>query len=233
MEKDALKALDISNKKIKLIICDVVLDEIQNEIPERWEVVKFKKSLHENSDELRNVLQDEINKSENFDIIILGYGLCGKGVEGLFSNNAFLVIPRCEDCISMLLGSDIERKKQIDINPGTYFLTRGYIGDGDNLIVPVSFQTKNKYDKETLEWIAKELLKNYSRLAFINTGNYDPSESIETAKREAEKYNLEFEEIKGSNELLSKITCGNWDGQFLIIEPGIRIRTDMFLNPAN
>ena len=76
------------------------------------------------------------------------------------------------------------------------------------------------------------MLKNYNRLAYIETGNYDSSQAREIAKRQASKYNLIFEEIKGSNKLLSKITRGNWDGEFLIIEPGTKVAMEMFLNLA-
>lgn len=232
MKKNDIKITDIDNKKVKLIVCDVVYDEIKDQIPEDWEVVKFEKSLHENSKKLREELQKEINKSQDFDIIVLGYGLCGKGVEGLVSDNAVMVIPKCEDCISMFLGSDEERKKQLEINPGTYFLTRGYIGDSDDLLISTFSEVKDRYDEETWEWIKREMLKNYNRLAYIETGNYDSSQAKEIAKRQASKHNLIFEEIKGSNKLLSKITRGNWDGEFLIIEPGTKVAMEMFLNLA-
>lgn len=232
MKKNDIKITDIDNKKVKLIVCDVVYDEIKDQIPEDWEVVKFEKSLHENSKKLREELQKEINKSQDFDIIVLGYGLCGKGVEGLVSDNAVMVIPKCEDCISMFLGSDEERKKQLEINPGTYFLTRGYIGDSDDLLISTFSEVKDRYDEETWEWIKREMLKNYNRLAYIETGNYDSSQAKEIAKRQASKYNLIFEEIKGSNKLLSKITRGNWDGEFLVIEPGTKVAMEMFLNLA-
>lgn len=218
------------NKRIKFIVCEVIYDEIKDKIPENWEVVNFEKSLHERSNSLREKLQKEINNSQNFDIIVLGYGLCGRGTEGLVSPKSTLVIPRCEDCISMLLGSDEERKKQLAIEPGTYFLTRGYIGDTDfNGIITSGFlELKDKYDKETWEWITKEMLKNYKRLAFINTGNYDITKWKEIAKKEAEKYGLRFEEIKGSNNLLSKIINGNWDKQFLIVKSGVKVTPEMF-----
>ncbi|MBC7334489.1 MAG: DUF1638 domain-containing protein, partial [Actinobacteria bacterium] len=75
---------------------------------------------------------------------------------------------------------------------------------------------------------AKEMLKNYKRLAFINTGNYDITKWKEIAKKEADKYGLRFEEIKGSNKLLSKIINCNWDEQFIIVKPGVKITPEMF-----
>ena len=69
----------------------MILDEIKDRVPESWEVVSLEKRLHERSDELRSKLQEEIDRSAGFDIIFLGYGLCGKSVEGLVSKDATLI----------------------------------------------------------------------------------------------------------------------------------------------
>jgi len=72
-------------QKIKLIVCDVIYDELKNKSKDEWDVVDFEKSLHGHSDKLREKLQEEINKSQNYDIIVLRYGLCGNGTLGLVS----------------------------------------------------------------------------------------------------------------------------------------------------
>jgi len=221
---------DIKHRRIKFIVCDVIYDELKNKIPESWKVVNLEKRLHEHSDLLREKLQDEINKSQDYDIIVLGYGLCGNGIAGLVSSKVPLVIPRIDDCISLLLGSVEERKKQLKTEPGTYFLTRGYLGEAEDFIVSGFSEIRDKYDKETWQWIVKEMLKNYRRIVFINNGNYNPSEWRKKAKREATKLGLRFEELKGSNKFLDKIVNGNWNGQFILAKPGVKITFDMFHN---
>ncbi|MDY0028238.1 MAG: DUF1638 domain-containing protein, partial [Candidatus Humimicrobiaceae bacterium] len=144
-------------QKIKLIVCDVIYDELKNKLTEEWDIASFEKSLHEHSDKLREKLQNEINKSQNYDIIVLGYGLCGNGTLGLVSPKVPIVIPKVDDCITLLLGSTEERKKQLKIEPGTYFLTRGYIGETGDFILPGISEIKNKYDKDTLQWVVKEM----------------------------------------------------------------------------
>ncbi len=216
------------NKKIKFIVCEVILDEIKNRLPKEWDVVSFEKKLHEKSDNLRKILQEEINNSQNYDLIIIGYGLCGKSVVGIVSEKVPIILPKCDDCISILLGSYKEYKKQITNCPGTYYLTRGYIGDNDNAFFSNYEELSKKFDKDTLNWVVKEMLKNYKRIVFINTGNYDPKEYREFAKKEAEKFNLEFEEIKGTDEYFKKLLRKNWDSDFLIIKPGQEIKLEMF-----
>ena len=99
-----MNKIDTKNKSIRFITCEVIHDEVKDRIPEGWEVVKFEKRLHERSDELRDILQKEIDESQDFYLIVLGYGLCGKAAEGLVSKKALLVIPKCDDCISLFLG---------------------------------------------------------------------------------------------------------------------------------
>ena len=93
---------NIKQRRIKFIVCDVIYDEPKNRIPENWNVVNFEKRFHERSVTLREKLQDEINKPQDYDIIVLGYGLCGNGLVGLVSPKVPLIIPRIDDCISLV-----------------------------------------------------------------------------------------------------------------------------------
>lgn len=220
---------DLKNrKKIKFIACEVILDEIKDKVPEGWEVVSLEKRLHEHSDKLRDQLQKEIDATKGFDIIFLGYGLCGKSIDGLISKDSAIVIPKCDDCIAMLLGSVEEYKKQFSAEPGTYYLTRGYIGEADDMVTGGFSEIKDKYDEKTWKWIMKEMLKNYKRLVYINTGNYDPKKWRDMARGEAEKLDLRFEEIKSSGKLFQMIIEEDWGEEFIKVEPGQKVKAEMF-----
>ncbi len=224
-----IKKIKVDDKsKVKIIVCEVIFDEIKDKLPSGWEIVDFEKRLHEHSDKLRDKLQEEIDKSVGFDIIFLGYGLCGKSIEGLRSKGSVLVIPRCDDCISILLGSVGEYQKQFKSEPGTYYLTRGYIGEAEDMATSGFSEIKDNYDEKTWKWIMKEMLKNYKRLAYINTGNYDAAKWRDLARIEAEKLELRFEEVKGTGDFFKKITEGPWDGDFVIVEPGEAVTAAMF-----
>ncbi len=228
-----MNKLDIEGKKVKFITCDVVYDEVKERLPDSWDVVKFEKRLHERSDYLRETLQKEIDNSQQYDVIILGYGLCGKSVDGLISPRAYMVLPKCDDCISLFLGSAEEYRNQISKAPGSYYLTRGYIGESENPMLSNYAEMKEKYGEETLEWLLKEMLKNYTRIVYINTGNYAPEEWRKVAQEQAEKLQLAFEEISGTDQYFSKLLSGQWDKEFLIIEPGKKINYEVFLDMGN
>ena len=64
------------------------------------------------------------------------------------------------------------------------------------------------------------MLKNYKRLAFINTGQYEIERFREYAQKTAENFDLRFEEIEGSPALVKKMVIGPWDDEFLVVAPG-------------
>ncbi len=216
-------------KKVKCIICEVVYDEVKDRIPQEWDIVHLERRLHNNSQNLRTMLQEEIDKSQDYDMIILGYALCGKGVDGLFSEKVPIVLFKCDDCIPILLGSRQDYKEQFNNEPGTYYVTREYLADVDDMMLDGFAEIRGKYDEQTWKWIVSEMLKNYKRLAFINTGNYDVESLREKAKQEAEKLNLRFEEIKGKSDYLDKLINLDFDKDFLIIRPNEIITSDMFV----
>ncbi len=226
--KPGEKRYNLKNKKIKFIACKVIYDEVRDSIPERWDVVYFKKGLHERSDILRKKLQNEIDRSQDYDFILLGYGFCGRGTEGLVSERTVLVIPRCHDCIAMLLGSVEEYKAQFSREPGTYYLTRGHIGDIEDFRIGRFLETEKKYDRETADWVIGSMLKNYKRLVFINTGNYNSEKWLKRAGKEARRLRLKFEEIRATDKFLMKMLEGKWDRNFLILKPGRKVTPDMF-----
>ena len=61
-----------------------------------------------------------------------GYGLCSQGVIGVRANDCTLVVPRVDDCIAIFLGSASAYKKQSRTEPGTYYLTKGWIEVGES-----------------------------------------------------------------------------------------------------
>jgi hypothetical protein len=174
-------------KKIKFITCEVVYEEVKEWIPQGWDFVHLERRLHHNSQDLSARLQEEIDKSQDFDLIILGYALCGKGVDGLFSEKVPVAVFKCDDCIPILLGSRQDYKEQFNIEPGTYYVRREYLADVDDMMLDGFAEIRGKHGTQTWKWIVSEMLKNYKRLAFINTGNYDLGSLREKARQEAEK----------------------------------------------
>ena len=101
--------------KLKVIACDVLRREISflaSRSPCYIDVTFLSQGLHVTPDKLRAMLGEEIEKAdkgihyshylgnEQYDFIILAYGLCDNSILNLSSSLTPLVIPRAHDCIT-------------------------------------------------------------------------------------------------------------------------------------
>jgi hypothetical protein len=218
--------------KRRVIACATVIEEMLPFLPAEvpYEVLDF--GLHLNPAELRRVLQEKIvEASRTADILLLGYGLCSMAVVGLQATTATLVVPRTDDCIAIFLGSCSSYKAQAKAEPGTYYLTKGWIEVGTTPFEEHQALVQ-KYGEAKAERMTRLLLRNYKRLALINTGQHEIERYRAYARQAAEKFNLRFEEIDGSPALVRKMVFGPWDEEFLVVEPGQIIQYTDFTKPG-
>ena len=211
-----------------VMACATVIEEMLPLLPPGMQHRVFDFGLHVNPERLRRTLQAAIDTVEEpLDTIILGYGLCSQAVIGIASPRCTLVVPRVDDCIGIFLGSRSAYKEQSQAEPGTYYLTKGWIEVGDT---PFAEHDRliQRYGKERAERMIQLMLANYKRLALIDTGQYELERYREYARRTAERYNLRFEEIEGSNALVKKMIYGPWDDEFVVVPAGEAIRYEHF-----
>jgi hypothetical protein len=210
----------VNIERCKLISCAAVIEEMLPFIPPRmsYEVLDF--GLHTNPKSLKKALQNTINSSApDIETILLGFGLCSQAVVGLRSGSRTLIIPRLDDCIAIFLGSTAEYQKQYRSEPGTYYLTKGWIESSETPFSEYDILVK-RYGEQIAQRIINQIIKNYTRLAFINTGNNRLEYYREHARSMAERFNLRYEEIQGSDVIIKKMLYGPWNDEFVIIPPG-------------
>ena len=135
------------------------------------------------------------------EVILLGYGLCSMAWLGCAP-----LRPRWLSLAPMTaLPSSSARAPptngRLSQEPGTYYLTKGWIEVGDS---PFSEHEKLvvKYGEAKALRMMRLTLKNYTRLAFINTGDYNLESYRDYARRNSEKFELRDEEIDGSPALI-------------------------------
>ena len=216
--------------RIKVLACETVIEEMQPLLPPEmaYEVLDF--GLHLAPISLKERLQEAIDEnSKTYDTIILGYGLCSLAVVGLVARNCTLVMPKVDDCIAIFLGSGEAYANQAKTEPGTYYLTKGWIEVSDTLLDEQE-RIVEKYGEERATQIMKIMLKNYKRLVYIDTGVENQDKYRDVAKKTANQFNLRFEEVQGSNALITKTIFGPWDQDILVVKPGETIRYTDFKN---
>jgi hypothetical protein len=221
-----------AHSRMLVMACATVIEEMLPLLPEGMQHKIFDFGLHVYPDKLRRTLQEAIDAvSGQYDTIILGYGMCSQGIVGIKANGCRLVVPRVDDCISIFLGSRAAYTAQSRSEPGTYYLTKGWIEVGDT---PFSEYERSvqRHGKERAERVYRLMLANYKRLALINTGQYELERYREYARRTAERFGLRYEEIEGSDTLVRKMIFGPWDHEFVVIQPGETFELQSFLGQA-
>ncbi len=213
---------------VTIIACATVAEELRClGVPgERLRTLDF--GLHAFPEKLREALQEEIDSVPGSCDILLGYGLCSNAVLGLRSSAHRLVVPRVDDCIALFLGSRSEHLRQLSEQPGTYFLTKGWVEAAD-LPYHEYLRMAERYGEERALRVARIMLANYTRVLLIDTGNYRMREYRDFARSMADLFGLAFEEVAGSNRMLVKMLAGEWDSEFVVAEPGTSLELNDFL----
>ncbi len=211
-------------ERTKIIACATVVEEMLPILPPctAYEVLDF--GLHLKPEGLKQILQRAIdNNCSHYDTLLLGYGLCSLAIVGLATRDCTVVVPRVDDCIAIFLGSKDAYAEQAKKEPGTYYLTKGWIEVSDTPFEEHKRLVK-KYGKKQADRIMGLILKNYTRLAYIDTGQSDQERYRSYAQQAAQKFNLRFEEIPGSDALIRKMLFGPWDEEILVAPPGHTIQ---------
>jgi len=217
--------------RTKVIACATVIEEMLPYMPAgmAYEVLDF--GLHLAPGKLKETLQQAIDVAcADFDTILLGYGLCSLVIVGLKAPGCTLVMPRVDDCIAIFLGSRQVYSQQARAEPGTYYLTKGWIEVADTPFDEYERMVE-QYGEARARRLMAVMLKHYTRLVYIDTGHADKRPYVEYARKTAGQFNLRFEELRGSNELILRLLSGPWDEEFLVVPPGQTITYLLFKQP--
>jgi hypothetical protein len=197
-----------------------MMDEIRPHLPPGFACQVLDFGLHADPAALRRVLQQAIQRAAPAaDTVFLGYGLCSMAVVGLRAEGCTLVVPRVDDCIALCLGSQSAYRAQFKREPGTYYLTRGWIDVGDS---PFSEHDKlvRAFGEEKARRVTGRILKNYTRLAYIDTCPGDSDGYRDYSRDMARRFGLRYAELRGSERLIRKMLHGPLDDEFVVARPG-------------
>lgn len=220
--------------RTKIVACQVFVEELRPLLPDGVVVDTLEMSLHERPRSLRQLLQERIDASSGYDVIVLGYGMCGQATVGLRATHCRLVLPRVDDCIGMFLGSRAAYKAQREREPGTYFLTKGWVGSGVTTPFSTYDAVRARWGRDRADRLMDRMLKHYKRLAFVRTGPDDDelARARAQARTTARRFGLAYEEIEGDRELVRRLLYGPWDERYIVVPVGGTIRMEEFFADA-
>jgi hypothetical protein len=209
-----------------IIACSTIRDEVEalrGDIPVEY----LEGFLHDTPDVLRAKINEAIAATPDDCTILLGYGRCSNGTAELVAGSHRLILPACDDCIAILLGSRRAYLREFGEHPGTYYYTRGWI---EELEDPYREYLKMipRMGEEKARMVAHMIMESYTRVAVIDTGTYDLDKAHEYVETVSEFYSLPVIQLDGSLRLLEKLIRGPHDDEFIVVEPGQVLGEEIF-----
>jgi hypothetical protein len=224
-----------NGKKLYIIACGVLKPDLQKAAQKLGIDADFKfleSALHDTPEKLKSELQQAIAavSPEQYGRIILGYGICGQGTDGITAGKLPLIIPQIHDCISLFLGSAALYKEQFEKCPGTCYFTAGWLdkGAGPDDIRKWLLKSSPGHSEKEIQELIDEFFsgwqKNYSRAAFISADSERDDEARKLAQTTAEKYGWKYEELAGSTKFFEKLLIAEkTDDEILLVPAGFKI----------
>lgn len=230
---------------LKLILCNVFQREASWCIARSPNVIDSESTElgeHARSAGLRQLLQGKIDEAEasgnNYDAILLLFGLCGNATVGLQARKTRLVIPRAHDCCTILLGSRAKYAEHFAAAPSTPFSSVGYLERGSYFLRTATdgepgvqigdpYQALvEKFGEDDAKYIWAEMNPDHgnNKAVFIDlpeTSHLGYAEKFAAKAKEAGKESVRLE---GNIRLIDNLLKGDWDEkEYLIVAPGSAI----------
>ncbi len=218
----------------KLIACRSMIEEMRSYLPEDLETTVFDIGLHTRPQVLHDALQHAIGEADGkFDPLLLGYGLCGQAVIGLQAKKSRMVILKRHDCIGVFLGSEQARRHELDSQPGTLYLTHGYIegyrreGRGP---FGESQHMQERYGAKWAAVLVQRMMARYKRVVYLRNMRLQDLEGDRNyARHLATEFNLSYSEAEADPSLLRELITSEWERDFVVVQPGREIRLEDFM----
>lgn len=222
---------------VVIIACQVFQGMIEKLLPPNLigPITFLDYGLHATPQKMTPILQAQLEQLPAPSLVVLGYGLCGNGLNGLRAGVHTLLIPRTDDCIAVLLGSYRAYRREFEACAGTYYLSKGWLEAGSTPLKEYQ-QYLKKYGPETAAWLMDQQYQNYKRLALVASSAEELATYRERAlevARYCERWGYRYEEILGSDAFLRELMAVAADlsragEDFLIIKPGQTVSPELF-----
>ena len=218
--------------RLAIIGCMVMNREISHLTAQSGNVVRvwwLQQGLHDTPDVLREELQHKIDEIERenqmlpahlrMEAVVLAYGLCSNGVIGLHSRSLPVIVPRCDDCISLFLGSAERYRKLFRELPGIYWYNNGWI---EQAFTPSRenyarqrAQYAEEYGEENADYLMEctnNWMGQYRHCGFITCPLGDRPDYESYARQAAKDFGWQFTRVEGDMAYLD-------DARFLTCPP--------------
>lgn len=195
-----------------------------------WRVVEVDRDLHSEPAMMKDKIARIIDTlpPEN-DTILVAMGFCGGAWDHVTAKRR-TVIPRFDDCVSLLLNTDDAYHANLK-QPGHLYLYENDPAQFSALgLMRGNAAASPEFASVSQEDLFHYWFGNYHTMDIIDTGLNDcySERYVAAAQNEADEIGAALGYAQGSNRTLEKLVSGRWDEQFLVAKPGTLIRHGNF-----
>ena len=226
-----------------IIACRTLEDEIElakKNTGVDYPVIYIESGLHERPKKLAEAIKDtfeEVDAEQKSKAskgkktaplrVLMALGQCGNSMTGIAAGNFELIMPKVDDCLSLLIGSNKE-KAELNLRDKAFFLTMGWLR-GESTIMSQYKQSVEKYGEDTALSIMEMMYEHYETLGLIDTGAAPIDKLQEETAEIAELLGLKRKVYKGSISYVEELLTGPWPKErFITKHPGEAITEQDF-----
>lgn len=213
----------------KVLACRVFQPELTLLGLTEPQIMYLDQGLHIHIDSLRDKISEslaQIEEDPGVSHIVLAYGYCGGGLEGLTAQRASLVVPLVHDCIPLLKGGPVDPPD--GRMQHSFYLSAGWVDHGRTPLVEY-LEYAEKLGEEDSLWVAKEMLKGYNSVTLIEHPDITRPEHRSHALEISQLLDLEYRRTSCDLGWLKRLLSAQPSDEVLILPPGHRIELKMFL----
>ncbi|MFZ3172444.1 MAG: DUF1638 domain-containing protein [Carboxydocellales bacterium] len=215
--------------KIKLIGCASTKNEVAwLDIIQEADCCFLDYSYHASPTKLNRKLQEIIDESQHYDLIILTFSRCANSLVGLKSPGVPLIFPATHDCIGLLLGSNEKHQSVFREHVGTYYFSQGWLDYGRTPLAEY-LEYQQKYGEEKARHLISALYGRYDQAMLIITPGMKNIEYYRQRVKEiADFFGWKIAELEGDVGLLAAVLKGQVSKGVIYVEAGMEVKPELF-----
>lgn len=195
------------------------VEAAQTKMHTRFPVVNLDRRLHAEPKRMRSSILETLDAlPPSCETVLAAMGYCG-GSWNHIPLSRRVVIPKVDDCITLLLHTDDTPHGNLKEAGHMYFRD---CDTGAYSIEGMKEEICRTYGMEFGTSIFGSWFQNYTNADIIDTGVYDcySEEYVTEAQKNADLIRCSLGYVEGSNRILEKLVSGQWDAQFIVLESG-------------
>ena len=195
------------------------VEEAQRKLNTEIPAVYLSRKYHRDPQEMKEHIIDALSEMpEEIGTVLVVMGYCGGSWEGV-SCDKRLVIPKVDDCVSLLLQLNDEPVSDLK-KPGHFYVREK--DPSKESIKGIFERMAADLDEETRARYLKDWQDIFSGISIMDTGinGCRRQEYYAAVKVDADWLEAELDYVSAGTHLIEKLLKGNWDRQFLVLEPG-------------